>query len=686
MSKFGFDVGAVKLTLVTEQTPTTHPEITDTPLDHALRYADLGWYVIPVRRDKTPIDGYGLNSATKDPAVIRKIWDNTPEAGIAIACEKSGLVVLDIDPRNGGYESLARLEAEQGIVHSSVVSLTQGGGEHRFFKAADLSYPGTLGAGLDIKHRGYVLVEPSSGVDGVYRWQQGKNPTKGSLPTDAPAFFRSRTQDNPLSVKIKPGSLIEAPQVYVDLEYALKSISPEITYNDGWLKVMQGMTRLSDSERAYRIARDWSLSSTKSNHTAADFDAKWRSLMHESAEVGPKSVFFLADQKDREWRLSVPVIPASAEEQSALPALYGLNDFDLDNLPPIRFVIPDWLPAGKLTLFSGHGGSGKSSVMLQLGALLSAGGQHALGHRLPDEPQRVLFVSGEDEPVVNMTRLRGILKLRPGLDREAVDENLKFMNVAGCRATTLVDFDPRTGKHTYTALYKHLHACCADFKPDVIITDNNSILFGGNEIDRNQIQTYIHCIQNIYPPAAVVALHHVDKASLGREDGDGWSGSTQWHNAARARWTLSVLNDEMTLFLRKSNYGLDGWRGPVEYDESVRAHRMGEFSRKTREQEAAERSERKDNAKANAAAEREQEDRIAVLSAISNMQDRHPSAYAALQSLGGRYEAYKKVLTKLIDQGDVLEAALPPGVKGESNRQKTYLLLRGKDEGERYKI
>ena len=105
MSKFGFDVEAVRLTLVTPQAVQEHPQITDTTLDYALRYAELGWYVIPVRADKKPLDGYGLNSATKDPAVIRNIWAQHRNAGIAVACEKSGLVVLDIDPRNGGREN-----------------------------------------------------------------------------------------------------------------------------------------------------------------------------------------------------------------------------------------------------------------------------------------------------------------------------------------------------------------------------------------------------------------------------------------------------------------------------------------------------------------------------------------------------------------------------------------------------
>lgn len=522
-----------------------------------------------------------------------------------------------------------------------------------------------------------------------------RDPSKGEYIDDLTqldniAIFKQRhsLEDSPderYGVKVKPGSVIVAPEVYADLKAALAVIPADIPYPE-WFRIIQALSRLSDKYQAKALAREWSTSSDNPEHTAQAFEDKWRSAMREDFLVSYTTVFYEAGQAHPGWdknrNESAETLPGS----SVLPEVYSIADFDLNNLPPIKFIVPDWLPAGKLTLFSGHGGSGKSSIMLQLGALLSTGGQHALGHQLQSEPYRVLFVSGEDEPVVNMTRLRGILRARPTLSHANIAENLKFMNVAGCRTTTLVDFDARTGKHSYSSLYKHLKEQCELFKPDVIITDNNSILFGGNEIDRNQIQTYIHCVQNIYPTAAVVALHHVDKASVGREDGDGWSGSTQWHNAARARWTLSTINGEMTLYLRKSNYGHEGWRGSVNYDEQARSHRMGEFTRLTRDQETSMRAEHKEQAKLSAQAEREQADRVAILSALSNAEGRYPSAYALLTSLGGRYEAYKKTLTLLLDEGSVMETALPEGVKGESNRQKTYLVRRDRDTDERYKI
>ena len=679
-----------------------------TPLSYALKYAALGWFVLPVwnvdpngncrcgrrghadghRPGKHPhgvLAPQGLNNATNDPEVIREWFTRDPEAGIGIQMSRSGLVALDVDPRNGGDSTLEQLEAEHGVLYSDCQATTQGGGLHRLFRVAPgTSYSKTLGAGIDLIHSTYICVEPTRGESGVYRWVPGHNPLQGAEPSAPPALLQPDAASK-YSLVERGGVPVATAQTFEDLRSALEYISAD-DY-DTWVKV--GLALKPYGESGYAVWVDWSATSKK--FSAVDARKKWDRALNTPDTITYKTIFHMAMENKWPGNSNHPrVEPAAPELEEETPAqmpeVYSLADFDLENLPPIKFLIPDWLPAGKLTLFSGHGGSGKSSVMLQVGALLAAGGQQVLGHHMPEEPRRVLFVSGEDEPVVNMTRLRGILRLHPQIPREVLAENFKFMNVAGCRTTTLVDFDLRTGQHTYTLLFKHLKEQCAEFKPDLIITDNNSILFGGNEIDRNQIQTYIHCVQSIYPPAAVVALHHVDKASVHREDGDGWSGSTQWHNAARARWTLSPVNDQMTLYLRKSNYGHDGWRGTVEYDEHARAHRLGEFSRLTRDQEITLRNERKEQAKLSATTEREQSDRLTLLSAVHNTQDRYPSEYGLLTSLGSRYEAYKKVLRKMIDEGEVLEAALPPGVKGESNRQKTYICLRNHDYDERYKL
>jgi hypothetical protein len=135
-----------------------HPdndEMVENPLlTAALDYGARGWPVFPVwwikngkcacgkascqHPGKHPIGKLapkGRNSATTDPETIRRWWGQYPRANVAIATgPESGLVVVDVDPRNGGDKSFEELP---GIMPLTPTVHTGGGGEHYFFE-----YPG----------------------------------------------------------------------------------------------------------------------------------------------------------------------------------------------------------------------------------------------------------------------------------------------------------------------------------------------------------------------------------------------------------------------------------------------------------------------------------------------------------------------------------------------------------------
>jgi hypothetical protein len=153
-----------------------------TSLEYALSYAKIGWAILPVwscdqhgncRCSKgtnciTPgkhphrLAPHGHLEATTDENKIKLWYASDPDAGIGVACDRSELVVLDIDPRNGGYETLAEIDVENSLFISNCIADTQSGGEHRLFFQSDpnVKFPATLGPGLDIKYRGYICVEP----------------------------------------------------------------------------------------------------------------------------------------------------------------------------------------------------------------------------------------------------------------------------------------------------------------------------------------------------------------------------------------------------------------------------------------------------------------------------------------------------------------------------------------------
>jgi hypothetical protein len=159
-------------------------------LSSALAYASkFSIHVFPLgQRAKVPLGRLAPNgflSATVDAGIIRNWWTKAPDANIGIACAPSGLVVIDVDPRNGGDETFGKLQNELGPVPQTWTVLTPGVGQHYYYRDQVGEYAGTLGPGVDIKYQGYVVAPPSYIVtrdySGEYRWDVGSHPSESQV-------------------------------------------------------------------------------------------------------------------------------------------------------------------------------------------------------------------------------------------------------------------------------------------------------------------------------------------------------------------------------------------------------------------------------------------------------------------------------------------------------------------------
>src|SRR5438552_13678893 len=94
-------------------------------LDAALAYAATGLFVLPCTAStKAPRTPHGLLDASRDPSVIRRWWENDPDAAIAVRTGAvSGRVVLDVDGPDG-EESLLELQREVGPLPDTAEVLT----------------------------------------------------------------------------------------------------------------------------------------------------------------------------------------------------------------------------------------------------------------------------------------------------------------------------------------------------------------------------------------------------------------------------------------------------------------------------------------------------------------------------------------------------------------------------------
>lgn len=142
----------------------------------ALEYLEQGYSPIPVRLDKTPHVGW--KNFQKQPPTREQIasWDAYfASGGIGlITGEKYGIVVVDIDPRNGGNESLPGLHLPQ-----TMIVKTGGGGFHYYYRwPKGIPAPSMIGYrdGVDIQGEGkYVVAPPSAHLTGgVYEFAIGE--------------------------------------------------------------------------------------------------------------------------------------------------------------------------------------------------------------------------------------------------------------------------------------------------------------------------------------------------------------------------------------------------------------------------------------------------------------------------------------------------------------------------------
>lgn len=147
----------------------------------AIKYAEMGYKIFPVMPNaKNPATDNGFKDASKDVKQIEKWWNENPNYNIGLPTgEINHIVVVDCDihPEDGadGYRDLVEFANENGEIPDTVLSITQSGGYHFFFKT-DKAYRSRIKVygSIDIRaNGGYVVAPPSVGEYGEYTWECG---------------------------------------------------------------------------------------------------------------------------------------------------------------------------------------------------------------------------------------------------------------------------------------------------------------------------------------------------------------------------------------------------------------------------------------------------------------------------------------------------------------------------------
>lgn len=113
--------------------------------------------------------------ATTDETTIRRWWRNWPSANVGIVTgAESGIIVLDVDQRHGGDDTLDQWESKYGKLPRTLQVVTGSKSPHYYFR-----HPGGkvgnvvgLGPGIDLRgDGGLIIAPPSAHVSGnTYEW------------------------------------------------------------------------------------------------------------------------------------------------------------------------------------------------------------------------------------------------------------------------------------------------------------------------------------------------------------------------------------------------------------------------------------------------------------------------------------------------------------------------------------
>jgi RecA-family ATPase len=230
--------------------------------------------------------------------------------------------------------------------------------------------------------------------------------------------------------------------------------------------------------------------------------------------------------------------------------------------PPVAYAVELLLPRQHVTVLGGHGGMGKTSLGLVLACHAVCGREWA---GLPTAKVRVLFVSLEDEGPLLRGRLRNIARTYD-LPIEWLEAGLDVLDGTrrdGTLAVEVAEFGTR--RLSPTPALAELQTLVAMNDYGLLVIDNASDAFAGNENDRRQVRQFMRWLRNIARDsgAALLLLAHIDKAAAkSGATGNSYSGSTAWHNSARSRLALVDRDGVPVLFHEKHNLNA-GMRGPI---------------------------------------------------------------------------------------------------------------------------
>ena len=545
----------------------------NTVLSEAISLSELGWKLFPcyyienskcscgqlhegnTSAGKHPLVSNWHETATSNLTQLNEWFAKIQAPNIGIHCKASGLIVLDIDPRNGGDESFAKLEnLLAGEIPSTAIALTgeyevkgkKVRGRHIYFKDCDDDFITNLDKldlpGIDIKHNGYVIAPTSSHLSGVkYEWIDGMSPSKigiSSLPPELKEIICKKNRTNKVDkenyARIQTDVIVGAtPAALRELERQVKRITAH---------TKQGNRNNSLNEAAFILgqyvgggqisfidAQNALINAARIAFSGHDAESEIQLVLRAEGggfQAGASNPIYPFQFEKEQLKASWMLEGAKDDEVLKFFGKVDLKELWLDDTVE-TWLVPDFICEKRGHVIYADPGVGKSLIVREVCACLASGkGVFGQSKR---EPISILYIDHENIPTTDIRR--SLIDM--GFNAEELEENFHLLSFP--------DFAPFDLPQGGAELMKVVTI----LKPKLVVMDTASRTVQGKENDNDTWLAFYNHTGKLLKAAGIayIRIDHTGKnADAGQRGGSAKKGDVD------LVWYLKEIKKE-TVFL-----------------------------------------------------------------------------------------------------------------------------------------
>lgn len=243
----------------------------------------------------------------------------------------------------------------------------------------------------------------------------------------------------------------------------------------------------------------------------------------------------------QKWNLPDRDPFADAAPPAEKQGIWTDDSDDLDDIPTRPWLVPGILLRGAVTLLSGQGAGGKSSLIVAMTTCMAAGTQ--FGKMSPVKALKALNYNVEDDRDEQRRRYAAFLAASSHIERAAI-RNVIRVGPEG--VGTLFQRDPDTGVVTPTQAMEDLKKLVIEQGIDCVVVDPLAELHNAEENDNTAMRSILAAFRGFAKEtnAGVMVLHH-DRKGVGiAGDVDRMRGASALQGAARIVLTLTRMTEE----------------------------------------------------------------------------------------------------------------------------------------------